>query len=241
LQSGDIHKAQGRRLAAARLAAGYRSARAAALANGWPESTYRAHEAGTRTIGQDDAERYAGRFRSRGSPATARQILFGEGGEAARQAEPAARQIVPIMGYVGAGGDIDPDYEQVPFDGLEQVELPYAVDGDMIAFEVRGESMMPRYDDRAIVIVARDQPLAIDAMIGDDAVVRTHDGKRFLKRIMPGRRPSTFNLVSINAPTIEGARIAWASPVRMIIPNIGLRRRAAPKPKPASRSRRPRP
>lgn len=73
-----VRKRQGERLAAARSAAGYRSAREAALANGWPESSYRAHETGTRTIGLDDAERYARRYRARGVGISARQILFGD-------------------------------------------------------------------------------------------------------------------------------------------------------------------
>lgn len=67
---------QGKRLKQARVDAGYRSAREAALSNHWPESTYRAHETGTRTIGQDDAERYAKRFRAAGARITARDILF---------------------------------------------------------------------------------------------------------------------------------------------------------------------
>jgi len=70
-------KEQGERLRAAREEAGYASARSAALANGWPESSNRAHEGGTRTIGQDDAERYARRFRQKGAKVTGQSILYG--------------------------------------------------------------------------------------------------------------------------------------------------------------------
>src|SRR5271168_881481 len=69
---------QGARLRKARESAGYRSARSAALDNHWAESTYRAHEGGTRTIGQDDAEAYAKRLRHKGAAVTAALILFGE-------------------------------------------------------------------------------------------------------------------------------------------------------------------
>jgi phage repressor protein C with HTH and peptisase S24 domain len=219
----DREKAQqGRRLKAARAAAGYRSARAAALSNGWRESSYRAHEGGTRTIGQDDAERYARRFRAAGVKVTAKSILFGD--DAAPAPEPAAPGAVPIMGYIGAGAEVEPDYEQVPADGLEQIEVPYPVPSGVIGFQVRGDSMLPKYNDGDVVLVEREQPSALDAMIGFEAALRTADGQRFLKRIMPGPKPHTFNLESINARTIVGARIVWASPVRMIIPNIGLRR-----------------
>jgi hypothetical protein len=73
-----IKRAQGNRLAAARMAAGFKSARAAALENGWKESSYRAHETGLRTIGNDDAERYAKKYRSLGVSVTAQGILFGD-------------------------------------------------------------------------------------------------------------------------------------------------------------------
>ena len=221
----DVRQEQGRRLVEARKQAGYRSAREAALANGWPESSYRAHEAGTRTIGQDDAERYARRFRAAGAHTTAREILFGSE-EEVRASPVTESRVLPIMGYVGAGDEIDPEFEQVPQDGLEQVELPYSVPGDLIGFQVRGMSMMPKYDDGEILVVHRDQQSAIESMIGDIAVVRTQAGHRFVKRIMPGPRPHTFNLESLNAPTIVGVRIAWASPVRMTVANIGLRKRS---------------
>jgi hypothetical protein len=69
---------QGERLRFAREAAGYRSARAAALENHWPESTVRAHEAGTRKIGDDDADRYAKRYRANGANVTGKFILYGD-------------------------------------------------------------------------------------------------------------------------------------------------------------------
>ncbi len=71
-----ISKEQGARLKMARRAAGYRSARDAALQHEWAESTYSAHERGSRTIGLDDAGRYARAFGS--SPIW---ILHGVGGE----------------------------------------------------------------------------------------------------------------------------------------------------------------
>lgn len=74
----SVRKAQGARLAKARRDAGFSSARSAAMENNWKESTYSAHERGSRTIGDDDAERYARRFRTKGAIITAREIIFGE-------------------------------------------------------------------------------------------------------------------------------------------------------------------
>lgn len=241
----DIRKAQGARLTAARMAAGYRSAREAALANGWPESTYRAHEAGSRTIGQDDAARYARRFGGAGVSVSARSILFGD--EGAMDTTTAAH-FIPIMGRVGAGGDVEPDMEQVPEEGLEQIELPGSamiartMVADPIGFRVVGDSMYPRFRDGDILVVEREQPWSIDRMIGDEAVILTVDSsgrsRRLVKRIMPGRRAHTYSLISLkdDTPPILDARIRWASPVRVIIPDIGLRVRPIPHQRPARRA-----
>lgn len=50
------------RLREARELAGFRSAREAAIAFAWPETTYRAHESATRKIHERDLERYADAF-----------------------------------------------------------------------------------------------------------------------------------------------------------------------------------
>lgn len=219
----NLGKAQGRRLAAAREAAGFRSARDAALSNGWPESTYRAHETGTRTIGQDDADRYATRYRAEGVNVTAQAILFGEGERADLDDMP-ERRIVPIMGYIGAGAEIDPDFEQVPFDGLDQVELPLLLPDEVIGLQVRGDSMLPKYADGVVIVVHREQTRSTASLVGEEAAVRTHDSRRYLKLLMPGPKAHTFNLESFNARTIVGARIAWASEIIAIIPPRQVRR-----------------
>jgi transcriptional regulator with XRE-family HTH domain len=138
--------------------------------------------------------------------------------------KPGDKHVIAIMGYVGAGAVIEPDFEQVPDDGLEQIELPFANDDDLIGFQVRGDSMMPKYDPGEILVVAREQPMSFDSMIGHFAIVRTKDGRRLVKRIMPGPKPSHYNLESANAETMVGVRLDWASPVRFLIPSIQLRR-----------------
>jgi SOS-response transcriptional repressor LexA len=62
------------RLRQARAAAGFQSARQAALAFGWPEATYAQHENGTRGVRADTAQKYAAAFEV--SPGW---IMHGEG------------------------------------------------------------------------------------------------------------------------------------------------------------------
>src|SRR6188508_3248105 len=51
---------------------------------------------------------------------------------------------VPIMGRVGAGASIEPEHEQVPPEGLGEVEFPFSLGEDGSAFEVAGDSMLPK-------------------------------------------------------------------------------------------------
>lgn len=82
MSEDSIRIAQGKRLAAVRTAAGFNSARSAALECGWAESTYRAHENGTRTIGRNDADRYLVAFQRLGAKGySGAWILYGTGDE----------------------------------------------------------------------------------------------------------------------------------------------------------------
>ena len=160
-KEANIRREQGSRLRSAREKAGFRSAREAALQNGWPESSYRAHEGGSRTIGQDDAERYARRYQARGVRVSAQSILF--------VAEPRDRQIerdrrgrsdAPLLSFVQAGaltdvGDIVPqsDAQRVPIGDLPS--------GNWIALRVHGDSMDRVAPEGSIILVDRsDKKLA---------------------------------------------------------------------------------
>ena len=124
---------------------------------------------------------------------------------------------VPVMGFVGAGAEIEPEIEQVPEAGLYEVEIAFPLADDMVAFEIRGESMLPRYDPGDVVICWR-RFRSPEQLLGREAVVRLADGRRFLKRILRGSSRKTFNLESFNARLIENARIEWALEVHVIVP-----------------------
>lgn len=129
------------------------------------------------------------------------------------------KQTVPIVGLAGAGGEVRP-FEDAG--ERSRVECPRGLDpAHTVAVEVRGESQAPIadgwlifYDNRAA-----DDPgtvlgkLCVVQLADDDPVPRT-----LLKVVRRGPGPGRFNLLSTNAPLIEDVALAWAKPVRAILP-----------------------
>lgn len=124
---------------------------------------------------------------------------------------------VPLMGKVGAGGDIEPDYEQVVADDLGTVKVPIALPGELVAFEVAGDSMIPRYDSGDIVVVWAQQKRPLETFYGEEAAVRTKNGRRYLKTITQGRRRNSVTLTSWNAEPIENAKLEWIGEIYLVI------------------------
>lgn len=194
------------RLEEARRKAGFKSPREAAQAFGWNENTYKSREGGLRGMpSQDEVRRYAQAF---GVPFI--WLLTGDG------AASELRYQVTVVGKIGAGAAILPEIEQVPAHGLYEVKTPFTVPKDAIAFEVEGDSMWPRYDPGDVIVCWR-QGSNLEEVIGWEAAVRTADGHRYLKRILRGAEPETFDLESHNAAPIRGVKLEWVAQVHAVI------------------------
>ena len=122
----------------------------------------------------------------------------------------------PVMGRIGAGAEIMPADEQVPTEGLYEIETVFPLPEDAIAFEVVGESMWPRYDEGDIIICWR-QGINVNEILGWEAAVRTTDGRRFLKRVLKGAEPETYDLESHNAPPIRSVKLDWIAAIQSVI------------------------
>ncbi|WP_299937371.1 LexA family transcriptional regulator [uncultured Nitratireductor sp.] len=126
------------------------------------------------------------------------------------------RNVVAVMGRIAAGAEISPDEEQVPPEGLYEIETPFPIPDDAIAFEVSGESMWPRYDPGDIIICWR-QSVIPEEVVGWEAAVKTSDGSRYLKRVLRGSTQGTYDLESHNAAPIRGVSLLWVAAIQSVI------------------------
>ena len=130
---------------------------------------------------------------------------------------------VPIMGRIGAGATIEPEHEQVPPEGLGEIELPFPIAEETIAFEVAGDSMLPKYENGDVIVVFREQRHPISSFYGEEAAVRLKTGERYLKTIERGKSASVVNLTSFNAKPINGVKLEWIGEICVTLPR-GQRR-----------------
>ena len=132
--------------------------------------------------------------------------------------------MVPIMGRVGAGASIEPEHEQVPPEGLGEIELPFAIAEETIAFEVAGDSMLPKYENGDIIVVYREQRHPLTTFYGEEAAVRLKTGERYLKTIERSKSPSLVNLKSFNAKPITGVKLDWIGEIYVTLPRGQIER-----------------
>jgi phage repressor protein C with HTH and peptisase S24 domain len=204
---------QAKRLRTAREMRGFKSAKEAAERHNFVYATYSQHERGQSAITRA-AKDYARAFK-----VSEAWLLTGEG------YAPQSTNEIPVMGYLGAGAEVEPEYEQVPPEGLEQIELPFPIPEDLIAFKVKGASMLPVFRYGAVIVVHREQKRPTESFYGEEAAVRTEDGRRFIKTITRGSEANTVNLISFNdAKPIESVRLAWIGEIFTVMPPRSIAR-----------------
>ena len=124
---------------------------------------------------------------------------------------------IPLVGYASGGEGWVPFDEGTTLRTSDTVEFELG-DHDVIAIEVRGNSMAPVYRDRETLFCQRRSAQHAHNLIGRDCAIRTANGKHFIKILKKGSRPGVFNLKSFNPvfDDIEDVTLAWAAPVAWV-------------------------
>ncbi len=167
----------------------------AARAYGLNVNTFKSIANGTRNLTKAQAD-----LISRHHRVSTGWLMFGEG-------EPDGRNLTAISGYVGAGQEFH-YFEQ---DTGNLVSLIIGND-EVLAFEVRGESMLPAYRSGDIVFVSSFTK-RFDDVVGDECLVRLEDGRHLLKIVEPGSRKGLITLLSWNTEPIRDIQMHSAAPV----------------------------
>jgi|CXWL01.1.fsa_nt_gi repressor LexA len=122
---------------------------------------------------------------------------------------------------IGAGGailfSVDPD-EELNNTDIPTVPRPPLVAGRVMALEVIGESMLPKYEAGDVIYIRRDHEGVLPQYLGQYCAVRTGDGGTFLKILAQGTELGRYTLRSLNASDMENLEVLWASPVLFIMP-----------------------
>lgn len=206
----DTRDGAAKRLEQARIARGIKSGREAAARFGWSYDTYAQHENGTRGITRA-ADRYAKAYRvSKG------WLLTGEG-------DPRQKNIAQVVGYIGAGAQVFPIDSDGDDGMLDEVELDFPMPEGTVAAIVRGDSMLPVFEEGDLIGYFRD---ASDphAVLGRQCVVKVVDGPIYLKTVKRGSTPGLFTLSSFNARDIEDVGLEWAAPFQFRVSRFQWRK-----------------
>lgn len=124
---------------------------------------------------------------------------------------------VPIVGYVGAGQRVYA-YSDLETAG-ETMTRPPMTTGDLLAVEVRGDSMLPLAEEGWNIVYTAEATVDENMVLNRVCVVQLDDDESMLvKRVLRGTKPYHYHLVSTNAPLIEDARLRWAAVVKAIVP-----------------------
>lgn len=124
---------------------------------------------------------------------------------------------VRIVGYVGAGQRV---YAYADMeDAGETIPKPPMTTGDLLAVEVRGDSMLPLAEEGWHIVYTADATVDEHEVLNKVCVVQLDEDESMLvKRVIRGSKPHHYHLVSTNAPMLEDKQLRWAAVVKAIVP-----------------------
>lgn len=124
---------------------------------------------------------------------------------------------VPVIGYVGAGARVYAYDDLLNTD--ESIDRPPMAQGDLLAVEVKGDSMLPLAEEGWHIVYTQEATVDENEVLNRVCVVQLdEDGSMLVKRVLRGTRPYHYHLASTNASLIEDVMLRWAAVVKAIVP-----------------------
>lgn len=191
----------GKRLKAAREAAGFATATDAAEALAMSRDTYIQHESGRSPFNKKKAELFAKKFRT-----TPEHLLFGP-----------TERLGRIVGKVGA----NPDDSVIFSTGQgtwDYAPIPPGGSPDSVILQVEGHSYRGVADDGSLIYYDERLPTPTRDMLRQLVVCELETGQVVLKRLQKGSTKDVWDLESLNAPTMEDQKLVWVAHVTWVAP-----------------------
>jgi len=123
--------------------------------------------------------------------------------------------LVPLAGRIGKGGKIT----NATGDLGIRIGPNSLITGDWLGYQIEGDALQPKHGTDELLLVERDG-WSIEQCEGMESVIRTIDGLQLVRRVERSGKPGVWRLVGLHEAT--EARVEWCSPVRFMVPNIGL-------------------
>jgi transcriptional regulator with XRE-family HTH domain len=124
---------------------------------------------------------------------------------------------VPLVGFVGAGAALFP-FNHEAGDHIGDVEAPPGASNNVVAVQVKGDSMRGIADEGWLLYYDSRQEPVTDELLGHLCVVGLSDGRVLVKKLQRGHVPGHFHLYSSNSDPIFDQEIDWAAKVTWIKP-----------------------
>lgn len=124
---------------------------------------------------------------------------------------------VPLVGFVGLGGEISYGEGQGPFG--EAPVPPGGATKTTVAVMARGDSMAGQLEDGWTAYYDNRQEPPTEDILGKLCVVGLVDGRVLVKRLIKGRGPGLYDLYSASAPVLLDQAVLWAAKVTWIKPD----------------------
>ena len=136
-------------------------------------------------------------------------------GMGVRSVDKEQSQTTLVVGYVGGGQAVHPIDDLGG--GLEEVEKPQGLSGDVVAVRIRGNSMFP-LKDGWLLFYRRDAYGVPDECRNRLCVCKIVDGPTLVKELHWTHQRGIFRLESWNDVPLENIKLEWAAPVLDIRP-----------------------